>query len=67
MEISPLNQRTRLRPAALDRLHLAEFEEALTSAEVIEETVVDTDALKELLLAVEWIRPLHVVVVVDER
>lgn len=45
----------------------AEFEEALTSAEVIEETVVDTDALKELLLLLDWIRPLHVVVVVDDR
>lgn len=45
----------------------AESDEALGSAEVIEETLIDTDALKELLLVVEWIRPPHVVVVVDER
>lgn len=39
----------------------------MTSAEVIEEAVIDADALKELLLVVDWIRPLHVVVVVDDR
>ncbi|HZD23206.1 MAG TPA: DUF4258 domain-containing protein [Acidimicrobiia bacterium] len=57
---------------AFDRLRLidctfSEFDLALESAEVIEETTVDPDVLKELLLLVEWKRPLHVVVVVDSR
>lgn len=45
----------------------AEFDAAIDRAEVIEERVLDGDALKELLLALDWSRPLHVVVVVDER
>lgn len=45
---------------------LAEFETLLdTSAEVIEETAIDGERLKELVLFVQWRRPLHVVVVVD--
>lgn len=44
----------------------AEFGAAIDRAEVIEERVLD-DALKELLLALDWSRPLHVVVVVDDR
>ena len=44
-----------------------EFAAAMESAEVIEEYVLDDDQLKELVLVVEWIRPLHVVVVVDAR
>jgi hypothetical protein len=37
-------------------------------AEIIEEHVVDdTGALKELVLGVDWTRPLHLVVVVDGR
>lgn len=55
---------------AFDKLRLidctfAEFDLALESAEVIEETTLDPAVLKELLLLVEWMRPLHVVVVVD--
>ena len=42
------------------------FEEALETAEVIEETALNAGELKELLLLVEWVRPLHVVVVVDD-
>lgn len=55
---------------AFDKLRLidctfAEFDVALESAEVIEETTLESDVLKELLLLVDWKRPLHVVVVVD--
>lgn len=46
---------------------LGEFERLLTSTgDVIEETFV-ADGVKELVLLVDWLRPLHVVVVVDER
>jgi hypothetical protein len=45
---------------------LAEFEAALVDALVIEETELPDLAVKELLLTIEWKRPLHVVVVVDE-
>jgi len=56
---------------AFDKLRVidctfAEFTEALESAEIIEETTVEPGAVKELLLVVDWVRPLHVVVVVDE-
>lgn len=57
---------------AFDKLRLiectfAEFELALESAEVIEETSLEPTVLKELLLLIDWKRPLHVVVVVDSR
>ena len=45
---------------------LAEFREVLQNGLVIEETVIAETALKQLVLAVDWLRPLHVVVVVDE-
>lgn len=58
---------------AFDKLRLldctlAEFEAALDVAEVIEETDVDGYAgtLKELVLSIQWKRPLHTVVVVDD-
>lgn len=44
---------------------LAEFEELLGVGEVIEETAVD-GGVKELVLIVDWSRPLHVVMVVDD-
>jgi hypothetical protein len=45
-----------------------EFEAAIVDAEVIEDRALDDEgSLKELLLSVAWRRPLHVVVVVDER
>ncbi len=44
-------------------LTLAEFREALQIGLVIEETVIAETALKQLVLAVDWLRPLHVVVV----
>jgi hypothetical protein len=44
----------------------AEFDAALESAEVIEEREVESGELKELVLVVDWKRPLHVIVVVDE-
>ena len=34
---------------------------------MIEEHIVSNDQLKEIVLVVEWVRPLHVVVVVDDR
>lgn len=57
---------------AFDKLRLidctfAEFDVALESAEVIEEASLESEVLKELLLLVDWKRPLHVVVVVDSR
>jgi hypothetical protein len=56
---------------AFDRLRLldctfVEFEVALEHAEVIEEHELGPGALKELVLLIEWKRPLHVVVVVDD-
>jgi hypothetical protein len=44
---------------------LAEFEVLLDEGEVIEETPIEV-GVKELVLIVEWSRPLHVVVVVDD-
>jgi hypothetical protein len=56
---------------AFDKLRLldctfAEFEAALEEAEVIEEHNLGEGGVKELLLIVEWRRPLHVAVVVDD-
>lgn len=45
----------------------AEFNAAIEHAEVIEERALEDDELKELVLALDWSRPLHVVVVVDDR
>lgn len=46
----------------------AEFEAAIEHAEIIEGQVVDdAGSLKELVLVVDWTRPLHLVVLVDER
>ena len=50
---------------ALD-ITLAEFEQLLGTGEVIEETVLAPLELKELVLVLEWVRPLHVVCVIDE-
>jgi hypothetical protein len=47
-------------------LGLTEFEELLDTAAVIEETVLAPDQLKELVLLIEWIRPIHLVVIVDD-
>ena len=44
---------------------LAEFEQLLGVGEVIEETRLGDDEVKELVLVVEWVRPLHVVLVAD--
>ena len=44
---------------------LAEFEILLDEGEVIEETSVEK-GVKELVLVMEWSRPLHVVLVVDD-
>ena len=44
---------------------LGEFDLLLDAAEVIEEIELELSATKELLLAIDWSRPLHVVVVVD--
>lgn len=56
---------------AFDKLRLidcsfAEFTAVLEDAEVIEETELGESQVKELVLTIEWTRPLHVVVVVDE-
>lgn len=48
-------------------ISLGEFRAGLDAdAEVIEEARVDESQLKELILYLDWARPLHVVVVVDE-
>lgn len=44
----------------------AEFDVALEQADVIEEHEIHPGELKELLLVVNWRRPLYVVVIVDE-
>jgi len=46
---------------------LAEFRELLGTGEVIEEHDLDEGLSHELVLLIEWARPLHVVFVVDER
>lgn len=56
---------------AFDKLHvidctLTELDTALDSAEIIEERELDDGTSKELLLVVDWKRPLHIVVVVDD-
>lgn len=46
---------------------VGEFRMLLTgAAEVIEETALAGDTLKEVVLYLDWTRPLHVVVVVDD-
>jgi len=45
---------------------LAEFEQLLGSGEIIEETELRPLEVKEVVLVIEWKRPLHVVVVVDD-
>lgn len=44
----------------------SEFELALASAIIIEERAISSTQLKELVLTVAWVRPLHVIVVVDD-
>jgi len=46
-------------------LVLAEFQELLGRGEVIAEAEDNPAELREIVLVVEWSRPLHVVVVVD--
>jgi hypothetical protein len=45
---------------------LAEFEQLINIGEVIEEVALGEAQTKELTLVVEWLRPLHVVIVVDD-
>jgi len=56
---------------AFDKLRLldctfTEFQACLETAEVIEKNALAATQLKELLLLLDWSRPLHVVVVVDD-
>lgn len=51
---------------ALD-ITLAEFEDLLDGGEVIEETLLRAIELKQVVLVLDWLRPLHVVVVVDDE
>jgi hypothetical protein len=56
---------------AFDKLRLldctfAEFEIALEHAEVIEQRGDSKQLVKEILLVVDWTRPLHAVVVIDD-
>ncbi len=44
----------------------AEFDTALGAAEVIEQHDLGPSDLKELVFVLDWVRPLHVVVVVDD-
>jgi hypothetical protein len=46
-------------------LSLAEFQELLGEGEVIAEASEGPDEHKQLVLLVEWVRPLHVSIVVD--
>lgn len=45
---------------------LAEFDSALELYQVLEVTPIGEGIVKELLMVASWIRPLHVVVIVDE-
>lgn len=47
-------------------LGLTEFEALLDAGVVIEETTLADGPVKELVLLIEWLRPLHLVVVVDD-
>lgn len=47
-------------------LNLAEFQQLLGAGEVIAEAIDGPDTIKELILLVNWLRPLHIVLVVDE-
>lgn len=60
------DQRARLRQAPRIDCTLSEFEAALEDAEVIEEHALADGTTKELLLALDWKRPVHVVVVVND-
>jgi hypothetical protein len=56
---------------AFDKLRLidcgfAEFAQVLERAVVIEEHELGVEQVKELVLSSDWVRPLHVVVVVDD-
>jgi hypothetical protein len=44
---------------------LAEFEALLNDGWVIEQTLLHRETVKEVVLVIEWVRPLHVVIVVD--
>ncbi|WP_045876781.1 DUF4258 domain-containing protein [Pseudofrankia sp. DC12] len=48
-------------------ISLSEFERLLGGGEVIEEAAGGPFVVKELVLLIEWLRPLHVVVALDER
>lgn len=49
---------------ALD-LNLVEFEQVLGDGEVIAELVEGEGLTRELILLVDWVRPLHLVIAVD--
>ncbi|MDQ2726819.1 MAG: DUF4258 domain-containing protein [Actinomycetota bacterium] len=46
---------------------LAEFRALLDNGEIIEERSLAAGSLHELILIIDWRRPLHVVVVVDDN
>lgn len=48
-------------------LTLGEFETVLGAGEIIEEHMISGNEIKEIVLLLEWVRPLHLVVVVDHR
>jgi hypothetical protein len=57
---------------AFDKLFLIdityfEFREVLGGGEVIEETTPGPGLIKELVLIWDWVRPLHVVLLVDDE
>jgi hypothetical protein len=52
---------------AIIDISLGEFERLLGSGEVIEEAAGGLFVVKELVLLIEWIRPLHVAIAVDEN
>jgi len=62
----PLDGEDQLLDLVVVELMLLDHLGVLEDAEVIEEVELDDDQVKELVLTVEWVRPLHVVVVVDE-
>jgi hypothetical protein len=47
-------------------LGLGEFEALLDRGVVIDEIELQPDVVKELVVLIEWTRPLHLVVIVDD-
>jgi hypothetical protein len=48
-------------------LTLAEFDTLIGTGEIIEEHALSGEEIKEIVLLLDWVRPFHLVVIVDHR